>query len=128
MKNSSEQFEALRIENQQLKTHQQHLAKQVEQYQQAYESLQTQIQNLLRDRFGQRSERDIDPNNPQVDFLLDEKNYLLESRMKRLIKLKFLLTSDARKQKKTPQNIHVSLILFPYLMQISSVIVAAKKL
>ena len=48
-----------------------HLRKQLEQYQQAYERLQSQVSELLRHRFGRRSERDIDPNSPQLDFLLD---------------------------------------------------------
>ena len=39
-----------------------------EQYAQAYESLQHQVKELLRNRFGQKSERYIDPENPQASL------------------------------------------------------------
>jgi transposase len=61
---STEQFTALQAENLQLK-------QQLEQYQQAFERLQQQMKDLLRHRFGQRSERDVDSNHPQMDFLTD---------------------------------------------------------
>lgn len=60
-----EQFESLQTENHRLKC-------QLEQYQQAYEHLQHQVNELLRHRFGQRSERDIDPEHPQIDFLANQ--------------------------------------------------------
>ncbi len=41
------------------------LKQQVEQYRQAYDILQSQVKELMRQRFGQRSERFIDPNDPQ---------------------------------------------------------------
>lgn len=41
------------------------LEKRLEQYQLAYDQLQQQLTELLRHRFGQRSERYIDPNDPQ---------------------------------------------------------------
>ncbi|MBT7338461.1 MAG: IS66 family transposase [Candidatus Jacksonbacteria bacterium] len=42
--------------------------KRCEQYQQAYESMAFQVKELLRDRFGKRSERDVDPMSPQLDL------------------------------------------------------------
>lgn len=39
-----------------------------EQYSQAYDSLQRQISELLRNRFGKKSERYIDPESPQMSF------------------------------------------------------------
>lgn len=42
-----------------------------EQYAQAYDSLKHQVKELLRNRFGQKSERFIDPENPQLS-LFDE--------------------------------------------------------
>ncbi len=63
---SAQQLEALQTENANLK-------KQLDQYSQAYEQLQFQVKELLRQRFGQRSERVIDPDHPQADFLADEK-------------------------------------------------------
>jgi len=44
------------------------LAKKLEQSHQAYERLRHQLQDLLRYRFGKRSERYINPENPQIDF------------------------------------------------------------
>jgi transposase len=48
-----------------------------QQYAQAYESLQRQVQDLLRNRFGKKSERFIDPENPQLS-LFPEDNWLFE--------------------------------------------------
>jgi transposase len=45
--------------------------KRCEQYAQAYDALQHQLKELLRNRFGKKSERFIDPENPQMDFLID---------------------------------------------------------
>ena len=45
--------------------------KQIEELRQAYENLQQQMQDLLRHRFGTRSERHPGPTNPQIDFLAD---------------------------------------------------------
>jgi transposase len=46
--------------------------KRCEQYAQAYDSLQYQLRELLRNRFGKKSERFIDdPNNPQLSWLND---------------------------------------------------------
>lgn len=45
------------------------LTKRLEQYQQAYHSLQCQLQDFRRHRFGQKSERFIDPENPQLSLL-----------------------------------------------------------
>lgn len=42
-----------------------------EQYSQAYDSLKEQIREMQRHRFGQRSERYIDPAQTQLDFLQD---------------------------------------------------------
>lgn len=77
---SMEQFQALQSENVLLKQelldtkHLEKILKQkLEQYEAAYDRLQQQVQDLLRHRFGQRSERDVDANCPQLDFLVDEK-------------------------------------------------------
>jgi hypothetical protein len=45
--------------------------KRCEQYSQAYDSLQHQVQELLRYRFGKKSERFIDPENPQLSLFED---------------------------------------------------------
>ena len=48
------------------------LEKRLEQYQQAYERLHHQLNELRRYRFGTRSERYLDPQHPQIDFLAQE--------------------------------------------------------
>ncbi len=58
--------------NQNLLQSNKNLENRLTQYQEAYEQMRANLQNLLRDRYGQRSERDIDPNNPQLDLLADE--------------------------------------------------------
>ena len=44
------------------------LKKRLEQYQQAYDSLQHQVQLLLRSRYGKKSERMVDETNPQLEL------------------------------------------------------------
>lgn len=50
------------------------LQQRCEQYAQAYEALQHQVNELLRHRFGQKSERFVDPENPQLSLFDDQKN------------------------------------------------------
>jgi transposase len=50
------------------------LQQRCEQYAQAYESLQHQVNELLRHRFGQKSERFIDPENPQLSLFDDQQS------------------------------------------------------
>jgi transposase len=45
--------------------------KRCEQYAQAYDSLKNQLSELLRNRFGKKSERFIDPESRQLDFFSD---------------------------------------------------------
>jgi transposase len=62
-----EKIEAILAENKALK-------QQVEQYRQAYDILQSQVKELMRQRFGQRSARFIDPNDPQQGLFNDLEN------------------------------------------------------
>ena len=48
--------------------------KRCEQYAQAYDSLLAQIRELQRHRFGKKSERYIDPENPQMSLFDDAHN------------------------------------------------------
>jgi len=57
-----------------LETELSNFQKRCDQYMQAYDSLQHQVKELLRNRFGKKSERFIDPENPQMSlFDADEK-------------------------------------------------------
>ena len=47
--------------------------KRLEQYAHAYDTLQRQVQELLRNRFGKKSERFVDPENRQMDLFSDHK-------------------------------------------------------
>lgn len=59
------------IEVQSLQTELNNSKKRCEQYEQAYDQLQRQVQELLRNRFGKKSERFIDPENNQLDLFQD---------------------------------------------------------
>ena len=52
------------------------LQQRCEQYAQAYESLQHQVKELLRHRFGQKSERFVDPENLQLSLFDDLNRFL----------------------------------------------------
>jgi transposase len=49
--------------------------KRCEQYMQAYDQLQYQLKELLRNRFGKKSERFIDPEHPQISLFGDGKTF-----------------------------------------------------
>lgn len=55
-------------ENQALRAELKLFQQRCEQYAQAYEALQHQVKELLRHRFGQKSERFVDPENPQLSL------------------------------------------------------------
>jgi transposase len=52
--------------------------KRCEQYMQAYDQLQHQLRELLRNRFGKKSERFIDPENPQASLFGEGDKFSIE--------------------------------------------------
>jgi transposase len=48
------------------------LQKRCEQYAQAYEQIEHQLKELIRNRFGKKSERFVDPENPQLSIFREE--------------------------------------------------------
>ena len=68
---SQEQTTQLMHENQALKAELTLFQKRCDQYSQAYDLLKEQIKEMQRHRFGQRSERYIDPEQPQLDLFQD---------------------------------------------------------
>lgn len=69
--NSQHKVEQLAQENQALKTELALFQSRCEQYAQAYDSLKSQIVEMQRHRFGKRSERYIDSENPQLSLFQD---------------------------------------------------------
>jgi len=80
--------------------------KRCEQYATAYDSLQHQVKELLRNRFGKKSERFIDPENPQRDLFRDELNTFpaLESTGEATSD-DIKVTSHSRKKKKSEKEL-----------------------
>lgn len=68
IKNQGDEIQALKAE---LNTYQ----KRCDQYMQAYDQLQHQLKELLRNRFGKKSERFIDPENPQSSLFGDNDTF-----------------------------------------------------
>jgi transposase len=73
IKNQENKIQALEAEIISYKTELNNYQQRCEQYAQAYDSLQYQVNELLRNRFGKKAERFIDPENPQLS-LFDDKN------------------------------------------------------
>lgn len=71
LKTYEEKIHALEEKNNSLQSELTLYQKRCEQYAQAYDSLQHQINELRRYRFGKKSERFIDPENPQLSLLAD---------------------------------------------------------
>lgn len=67
-----EQTELLTQENQTLKSELALSQARCEQYAQAYDSLKNQLIEMRRHRFGKRSERYLDPENPQLSLFAEE--------------------------------------------------------
>lgn len=74
-----------------------------EQYAQAYDSLQHQINELRRYRFGTKSERFIDPEHPQINFFHDENTFAKEDAKGNGIHDEIKVEAHTRK-KKNPSN------------------------
>ncbi len=72
VKNFSIENKNFRVESDNFKIEQANFKRQLEEYQQAYEQIKHQLQELLRHRFGKKSERFIDPENPQLDLFAEE--------------------------------------------------------
>ena len=68
---SEEQTTQLMHEIQELKAELSLFQKRCEQYSQAYDLLKEQIKEMQRHRFGKRSERYIDPEQPQLSLFQD---------------------------------------------------------
>ena len=72
IKNQGNEIQALNVE---LRTYQ----KRCEQYMQAYDQMHHQLQELIRDRFGKKSERFIDSENTQASLFGDDNKFSEEN-------------------------------------------------
>ncbi len=100
-----EKIDAILIDNHNLKM-------QVEQYRQAYDMLQSQLKDLLRHRFGQRSERYIDPEHPQQPlFDTTEESLAQENDADPAIEVP--AHKRAKKKKKDNSHLPRSVVIIP---------------
>jgi transposase len=100
---SQEQTTQLMHENQALKAELTLFQKRCEQYSQAYDLLKEQIKEMQRHRFGQRSERYIDPEHPQLSLFQDNHTLFSNAEVagEQLPEDSFQVAAHTRKKKKT---------------------------
>jgi len=79
IKNQGNKIQALEEQNLAYQSEINTYQKRCEQYMQAYDQLQHQLKELLRNRFGKKSERFIDPENPQSSLFVDADKYSVEN-------------------------------------------------
>src|SRR3990167_5737612 len=93
IENHGREIQALKAE---LNTYQ----KRCEQYTQAYDQLQHQLKELLRNRFGKKSERFIDPENPQSSLFGGDDKFSVENAAgESITKSEIQIPAHSRKQK-----------------------------
>lgn len=85
-----------------------------EQYSQAYTSLQNQLNELLRHRFGKKSERFIDPENPQGSLFEDDSFFKnAESKSKALPELAIAGYTRSNKNTKSKKELPHRIVIIP---------------
>ena len=95
IENQNEEIQALKAE---LTTSQ----KRCEQYMQAYDQLQHQLKELLRNRFGKKSERFIDPENPQTCLFGGNNRFSIEDMAgEKILENEIQIPAHSRKKKNT---------------------------
>ena len=88
--------------------------KRCEQYALAYDQLQHQLKELLRNRFGKKSERFIDPEHPQLSFLQDNAHLFTEEEAKGdAIGNEIQVASHTRKKKKSEKELPRRIEIIP---------------
>lgn len=118
-------------ENQALKAELALFQARCEQYSQAYDSLKEQIREMQRHRFGQRSERYIDPAQTQLDFLQDNNAIFssAEALGDQLPEETSQVAAHTRKKRIKPKRIYlVGLKLFHCLMRTNNALVVHARL
>lgn len=78
--------------------------KRCDQYMQAYDSLQHQVKELLRNRFGKKSERFIDPEHPQMSLFDSNEKFVSAEAAGDLITEEEITVASHKRKKKTKGN------------------------
>lgn len=90
------------------------LKKRCEQYAEAYDHMQAQLKELIRNRFGKKSERFIDPEHPQISLLEDSAKFSKAEEAGNKIENDINVTSHKRKKNgKIKKNIPVRIEIIP---------------
>lgn len=79
--------------------------KRCEQYAQAYDLLQHQIKELQRNRFGKKSERFIDPEQPQLSFFANDQKPFVMNSVEMTIEDEIPLSTHSYKKKRKKEKI-----------------------
>ncbi len=87
--------------------------KRFEQYSQAYDQLQHQLKVLMRNRFGKKSERFIDPENPQQSLFDDNSIFTLADQLGDSIQDVKVASYSRKKKKKPNKELPVRPIIIP---------------
>ncbi|EKD73659.1 MAG: transposase IS66 [uncultured bacterium] len=108
IENQGREIQALKAE---LNTYQ----KRCEQYTQAYDQLQHQLKELLRNRFGKKSERFIDPENPQSSLFGGDDKFSVENAAgESITKSEIQIPAHSRKKKnKSEKNLPRRIEIIP---------------
>jgi len=103
------QYQTLQQEHQAIIQENQLLKSRLEQYAEAYDTLQQQVKDLLRHRFGSKSERFIDLDNPQQEMFANNKD--LQSELEALKKAEDEQTTEVsshrRKKKRNLSDLNI---------------------
>ena len=102
-----EKIEQLSNENQALKAELALFQARCEHYAEAYDSLKAQIMELRRHRFGTRSERYIDPENPQLSLFENNQDIFshAEAAGERTEEITQVAAHTRKKNKKAPKEL-----------------------
>jgi transposase len=112
--NFVEEIKILRDENCALKTALIASEKRSEQYAQAYDQMHEQLKELIRNRFGKKSERYIDPENPQTSLFNDNEKFATADTEGNTIENDVQVTSYTRRSnQKKEKDIPVRVEIIP---------------
>jgi len=112
--NFAEEITVLRNENHSLKAIISTLEKRCEQYSQAYDQMHDQLKELIRNRFGKKSERYIDPEHPQLSLLGESNSFSVEDEKGNQIAQAVVAASHTRKKnKKNKKDVPVRVVIIP---------------